>query len=69
MELFNDTGFEVGDKVQVTIDEQTYYGTVIKINDSGNRIKVDYTTMPQKEPVKDWFHRFFWTKLETQKTI
>lgn len=69
MELFNDTGFEVADKVFVTIDKETYYGTVLKTDSTRNRIKVDYTAKTEKQPVKDWFDCKFWTKLETQKTL
>ena len=69
MELFNTTGFELFDKVQVTIDKETYYGTVIDINEKDNKIKVDYTAKSDKKPVIDWFDCKFWKKLETQKTL
>lgn len=67
MELFNDTGFELFDKVQVTIDKETYHGTVIDIKE--NKIKVDYTAKTDKENVIDWFDCNFWKKQETQKTL
>lgn len=69
MELFNDTGFEVTDKVQVTIAEETYYGTVIGIDNDNKKIQVDYTTKSDKKPVIDWFYYRFWKKLEPLKTL
>jgi hypothetical protein len=69
MELFKDKGFEVTDKVKVTIDKQSYYGTVIKIDNDRNRIKVDYTGKLEKTKTIDWFDCKFWTKLETQKHL
>ena len=67
MELFNTTGFDLFDKVQVTLDQETYYGTVIDIKD--NKIKVDYTSKTDNKKVIDWFACKFWTKLETQKPL
>ena len=69
MELFNDTGFEVTDKVQVTIAEETYYGTVIGIDNDNKKIQVNYTAKSDKQPVIDWFHYRFWKKLEPLKTL
>jgi hypothetical protein len=69
MELFNNSGFEVTDKVFLKIGKETYYGTVLKIDTSRNKIKVDYTAKSDKEKVKDWFAYSFWTKLETKKTL
>lgn len=65
MELFNDTGFEVGDKVQVTIEKITYYGTVIEIDNSQNKIQVDYSEKSEKKPVIDWFDCSFWKNRHT----
>lgn len=67
MELFNTTGFELFDKVQVTIDNQNYYGTVIDINEKNNRIKVDYTAKTSDKKVIDWFSCDFWKQVESQK--
>lgn len=69
MEMFNTTGFEVTDKVQVTIDKETYYGTVLATDSDQNKIQVDYTAKNDKKPVIDWFQCSFWKKLETQKTL
>lgn len=67
MELFNTTGFELFDKVQVTIDKETYHGTVIDSKE--NKIKVDYTAKTDRENVIDWFDFKFWKKLEPKKTL
>lgn len=69
MEMFNTTGFEVTDKVQVTIDKETYYGTVLATDSDQNKIEVDYTSKSDKKPVIDWFRLEFWNKKETQKTL
>lgn len=69
MELFNDTGFEETDKVQVTIDKETYYGTVIGIDNDNKKIQVDYTAKSDKKPIIDWFQCSFWKKLETLKPL
>lgn len=69
LDLFNTTGFEVTDKVFVTLDKETYHGTVVKTDNKLDRIKVDYTAKSEKEPAIDWFHKSFWTKLETQKPL
>lgn len=69
MELFNDTGFELFDKVQVTIDNQNYYGTVIDINEKDNKIKVDYTGKLEKSKTIDWFDCKFWKKIVTGQII
>jgi len=63
MELFNNTGFEPQDKVFVILEDEMYYGTVLKTDNEQNRIKVDYTAKSQKEPAIDWFHKSYWTKL------
>jgi hypothetical protein len=65
MELFNDSGFEVTDKVFVKLGKETYHGTVLKIDTSRNKIKVDYTAKSDKEKAIDWFAYSFWTKTET----
>lgn len=61
MELFNTTGFEIGDKVVVILEGKEYYGRVLKTDAQRDRIKVDYTAKSE-EPNKDWFHKSFWKK-------
>ena len=61
MELFNSTGFEVGDKVFVVLDGNKYLGTVKKVDSRLDRISVDYSSGNERE-VKDWFHKSFWSK-------
>lgn len=61
MELFNTTGFEVGDNVFVIIDGQKYHGKVVKVDSKMDRIAVDYSSDIECE-VKDWFHKSFWSK-------
>ena len=61
MELFNSTGFEIGDQVWVELEGIKYFGKVVKVDDSMDRIKVDYTALSKNEVV-DWFHKKFWSK-------
>lgn len=61
MELFNSTGFEVGDKVFVVLDGNKYFGVVKKVDSRLDRIAVDYSSDVECE-VKDWFHKSFWSK-------
>ncbi len=61
MELFNSTGFEIGDQVWVELEGIKYFGKVVKVDDSMDRIKVDYTALSKNEVV-DWFHKTFWSK-------
>jgi len=61
MELFNTSGFLPQDKVFVILEDEMYYGTVLKVEDT--RIKVDYTAKSEKQPAIDWFHNDYWTKI------
>lgn len=60
MELFNTTGFEVTDKVFTVLGEVKYFGTVIEIDNTKNKIKVDYSA--KGEDAIDWFDTSFWKK-------
>lgn len=59
MELFNSTGFEIGDSVWIELEGIKYYGTVVKVDDRLDRIKVDYSSNDEGKAV-DWFHKSFW---------
>ena len=61
MELFNSTGFEIGDQVWVELEGIKYFGKVVKVDDSMDRIKVDNNEQTKNEVV-DWFHKKFWSK-------
>jgi hypothetical protein len=62
-ELFDETGFEIGDKVYVDLDSHRYFGVVIKTDSRLDRIKVDYTSR-NSELAVDWFDKGFWKKVE-----
>lgn len=63
MELFNTTGFEVGNKVFVVLEDKTYYGTVKGVDERLGRLNVDISTDKNKE-VLHWFKLSFWKKVE-----
>jgi hypothetical protein len=63
MELFNTTGFEVGDRVFVVLEEKTYYGTVKEVDERLQRLRVDISADKNKE-VLYWFKLSFWKKVE-----
>lgn len=62
MELFNSTGFEIGDSVWIELEGIKYYGSVVKVDDCLDRIKVDYSSDTEGKAV-DWFHKSFWQKV------
>lgn len=63
MELFDTTGFAVGDIIYVVLEEKTYYGKVNETDSRLERIKVDISTDKNKE-VLQWFNQNFWKKVE-----
>ena len=63
MELFDTTGFEVGDIVYVVLEDKTYYGKVKETDSRLERIKVNISTDKNKE-VLQWFKPSFWKKVE-----
>jgi len=64
MELFNNTGFEVNDKVFALLNEVKYFGIVIDIDDKKGKIKVDYSASMSRSSAIDWFDKSFWKKVE-----
>lgn len=63
MELFSTTGFEVGDRVCVVLEQKTYYGKVKEVDNRLDKIRVDISTDKNKE-VLQWFKPSFWKKVE-----
>ena len=61
MELFSTTGFEVGDKVFVVLNDVKYFGVVVEIDDRLERVKVDFTSKSVSCTIS-WFHKSFWKK-------
>jgi hypothetical protein len=60
MELFNNSGFEIHDKVSVVIENEKYFGTVIDIDNRIEKIKVDFTAKSKK--AVEWFGFMFWKR-------
>jgi hypothetical protein len=60
MELFNNSGFEINDRVSVIIENEKYFGTVIDIDNRIEKIKVDFTAKSKK--AVEWFGFMFWKR-------